>query len=172
MRLPRITIKVWLTFFKSVSQFDNVLIVSQMLIRNEKLSYIEKDFTAELLSVFPKLLRLLFCFQFRISVFPDSSFSIRSWKKRFFSRASSEFVPVVIGQSNCFGFSFSTVIYNYKPLPILTFPQLWPFRNSCFSLGFMQYCRQITLKWTGRSAVEWNIDNYDCLFTLSMSLKP
>ena len=32
LRLPRITLKVSFTFFKSVSQFDNVLIVSQMLI--------------------------------------------------------------------------------------------------------------------------------------------
>ena len=120
LRLPRITAKVSLTFFKSVSQFDNVLIVSQMLIRNEKLSYIEKDFTAELLSVFPRLPRLLLCFRFRI---PDSGFLFLRIPvfpyapgKRDFSRASSEFVPVVIGQSNCFGFGFSTVIY--KPLSI------------------------------------------------------
>ena len=38
LRLPRITVKVSLIFFNSVSQFDNALIVSQMLIIDETLS--------------------------------------------------------------------------------------------------------------------------------------
>ena len=42
LNLPGITAKVSLTFFKSVSQFDNVLIVSQMLIIHETLSHISR----------------------------------------------------------------------------------------------------------------------------------
>ena len=72
------TVKVSLTFFKSVSQLDNVLIVSQMLRLNRwdcLVLYIEKDFNGELLSVFPSLPRSLF----RI---PDSGFWISCFSIR------------------------------------------------------------------------------------------
>ena len=67
--------EVSLTFVKSVSQFGKVLIESQMLIIHEVELYIEKDFSAELLSVFPSLPRLPFRFRFCVQI-PDSRFRI------------------------------------------------------------------------------------------------
>ena len=49
-----------LSFSALVSQFDNVLIVSQMVRIDETLSCIQKDFTVEVLSVFASLPLLLF----------------------------------------------------------------------------------------------------------------
>ena len=67
--------EVSLTFVKSVSQFGKVLIESQMLIIHEVELYIEKDFPAELFSVFPSLPRLPFRFRFCVQI-PDSRFRI------------------------------------------------------------------------------------------------